>query len=664
MPILNYTDHKTFRGRLVVGAIYASLLLGGVTMVYPFLVTLTGSLSNPFDYERRSPLPRFLWSREDRFMRTLCTYFPPGHRQALRQLRAYFPDLPADWQIWAQIGDDRQGTDAWAKKQLQRLEDPTTRQHLARMAADYGEFMQTWDVRETILAYDQRQVAPFLRRRYGTLDRFNAAWEFSIDDFYKVTAEEWAGEPIDLPNYVPEPDARYEDLLLFREEYRRNRFTPFLGGPEAPASYLRPAALRFLWEDFMAAADPTALPFPVVAPAKPPASRFVGGPSGHGPPASRTADPDLIRHWHRFLRTVFPLRHVEIVVTEARRRAFRDFLRERFRNLDYLNQVLGQSLRDWSDLPLTPTVPLEPPVAKVWMDFLRTKIPPSEWRIRDTLPEQAFQKFALAKYGSLEGVNRAYGLNLSSLQQLRIPFGEALLVTFAHREWHFTWDQATANFRSVADFLFHRGRAVQNTILLVGLSLLVTLTVNPLAGYALSRFQLRATEKVLIFCLATMAFPAAVSAIPGFLLLRDLHLLNTFAALVLPGAANGMSIFLLKGFFDSLPRELYEAAAIDGAPEWMVFYHISLPLVKPILAVSMLNAFLQAYNAWEWALIVCQDRKMWTLAVWTYQFSQTASGQQPFTVMAAFVLTSIPVLLVFLLCQKVILRGIILPQMK
>ena len=91
---------------------------------------------------------------------------------------------------------------------------------------------------------------------------------------------------------------------------------------------------------------------------------------------------------------------------------------------------------------------------------------------------------------------------------------------------------------------------------------------------------------------------------------------------------------------------------------------ISLPLVKPILAVSMLNAFIQAYNAWEWALIVCQDRKMWTLAVWTYQFSQTAGGQQPFAVMAAFVLTSIPVLLVFLFCQKIILRGIILPQMK
>jgi multiple sugar transport system permease protein len=529
--------------------------------------------------------------------------------------------------------------------------------------------MKTWNVRETILAYDQRQVAPFLRRRYGALDCFNAAWQFSVDDFYKVNAAEWGGEPLDLPNYVPEPDARYDDLLLFREEYRQNRYTPYLGGKEAPAGYLRPAALRFLWEDFMAAAgkppdggtanpDLASLPFPVPSRSKPPDGGTTNRPDGG------TTNPDLLEHWYRFLKEVFPLRHVEITVTEARRRAFRDFLRERFRNLEYLNRVLDQAVTDWSDLPLTPTAPAEPPVAKVWMDFLRTKIPPAEWIIRDTLPEQAFQKFALARYGSIEGINRAYGLNLSSLQQLRIPFGETLLVTFAHRERAFTWDQTTANFRSVADFLFHRGRAVQNTILLVVLSLLVTLTVNPLAGYALSRFHLRATEKIIVFCLATMAFPAAVSAIPGFLLLRDLHLLNTFAALVLPGAANGMSIFLLKGFFDSLPRELFEAAAIDGAPERTIFYHVALPLVKPILAVSLLNAFLQAYNAWEWALIVCQDRRMWTIAVWTYQFSQTASGQQPFTVMAAFVLTSIPVLLVFLFCQKIILRGIILPQMK
>jgi multiple sugar transport system permease protein len=171
------------------------------------------------------------------------------------------------------------------------------------------------------------------------------------------------------------------------------------------------------------------------------------------------------------------------------------------------------------------------------------------------------------------------------------------------------------------------------------------------------------TERpIILFLLATMAFPAEVAMIPNFLLLRDLGLLNSYAALVLPGAASGMSIFLLKGFFDSLPQELFEAATIDGASETRIFFHVALPLVKPILAVGVLGSFIAAYNGWEWAIVVCQDPKIWTIAVWTYQFSQTAAA--PYTVMAAFVINSIPVLLVFLFCQKVILKGIVLPTMK
>ena len=160
-----------------------------------------------------------------------------------------------------------------------------------------------------------------------------------------------------------------------------------------------------------------------------------------------------------------------------------------------------------------------------------------------------------------------------------------------------------------------------------------------------------------------MAFPAAVTAIPGFLLVRDLGLLNTFAALVLPTVASGMSIFILKGFFDALPRELYEAAAIDGASEWLVFRKITLPMTTPILAVNALNSFLAAYNSWEWAFLVCQKESHWTLAVWMYQMSQQFAGQ-PWCVMAGFVLVSIPTAVVFLACQKVILRGIVLPSMK
>ena len=239
----------------------------------------------------------------------------------------------------------------------------------------------------------------------------------------------------------------------------------------------------------------------------------------------------------------------------------------------------------------------------------------------------------------------------------------ALAVQFLDHGWRDFFESALANYRLVGGYLFLRGRAFANTLLLVVLSVLASLTVNPLAAYALSRFRLRSTERIIMFLLATTAFPAAVTAIPGFLLIRDLGLLNTFAALVLPTVANGMSIFILKGFFDALPRELYEAAAIDGAGEWTVFRRITLPMTTPILAVNALNAFIHAYSSWEWAFLVCQKESHWTLAVWMYQLSQTFAGQ-PWCVMAGFVLVSIPTAAVFILCQKVILRGIVLPSMK
>ena len=239
----------------------------------------------------------------------------------------------------------------------------------------------------------------------------------------------------------------------------------------------------------------------------------------------------------------------------------------------------------------------------------------------------------------------------------------ALAVQFLEHGWRDFLESCAANYRLVGDYLFLRGRAFANTILLVILSVLASLTVNPLAAYALSRFRLAATERIILFLLATMAFPAAVTAIPGFLLIRDLGLLNTFAALVLPTVASGMSIFILKGFFDALPRELYEAAAIDGAGEWTVFRRITLPMTTPILAVNALNAFIHAYSSWEWAFLVCQKESHWTLAVWMYQMSQTMA-HQPWCVMAGFVVVSLPTAAVFLLCQKIILRGVVLPSMK
>lgn len=647
MPIISPTERKTLRGRFVIAGIYSLLIVGGLTMLYPFMMMVNGALSTEFDVDRRSPMPRFLWSREDRFMRFLCSYFPTANRSSMARLRSCFRDLPEEWRIWSQIGDDTETCDAWAVRQLAALDEDAA---LKTAAEDYRLFVEQCDLKETLLAYHDSSVKTFLLETYGSLAAFNAAWEMTVDDFSKVRAHEWRREPIDQAGYVPPDDQRQRDLIAFKSAYRSGRFAGYLGQEDTPAAPLRPASLAFLWEaeagEQLQGVDPATLPFPV----------------------PEEADPEICKVWERFLLTRFPMRHIAIEVTPEREIAFRDLLLERFRNLNYLNRFMAArervwtNLKSWDQVPLTATV-AESAIHSVWVDFVRSQVPVAEWRIRGTLPEAAFQAFAIQRHGNLAAVNKAYGLELQQIEQLRIPFRQALLITFLNREWTVTAAQIGATFRTVLDLLILRGHAVGNTAILVLLAILTAVTVNPLAGYALSRFRMRHTQKILVFFLGTTAFPAAVAAIPGFLLLRDLGLLNTFAALVLPGAANGMAIFLLKGFFDSLPQELYEAATIDGASELQIFWRVSLPLVKPILAVGVLNAFIAAYNGWAWAIMVCQDKRMWTLAVWTYQFYQTM-GHTPQAVMAAFLLNSIPVFVVFLCCQKIILRGIILPTMK
>jgi multiple sugar transport system permease protein len=213
----------------------------------------------------------------------------------------------------------------------------------------------------------------------------------------------------------------------------------------------------------------------------------------------------------------------------------------------------------------------------------------------------------------------------------------------------------------VAAYIAVHGRALWVTLILVVATVVLTLTVNPLAAYALSRFNLPSTYKILLFCLATMAFPAEVTAIPNFLLMKNLHLLNSLWALILPGMAAGFSIFLLKGFFDGLAPELFEAAEIDGASEFQMFTKICLPMSTPVLAVIGLGAFTGAYGSFMWAFVVCPDKNWWTLMVWLTQMQAWAPQSMIF---AALVLAAIPTLLVFILAQNVIMRGIIIPTEK
>ncbi len=235
------------------------------------------------------------------------------------------------------------------------------------------------------------------------------------------------------------------------------------------------------------------------------------------------------------------------------------------------------------------------------------------------------------------------------------------LRAFESEKTFWRWTFLKQNYQYVCDEILLQGRAMWNTALLVLLMVGGTLIVNPLAAYALSRFKLRQAYAILLFFLATISFPAEVTMIPVFLQLKELNLLNTFGALVLPGLANGFSIFLLKGFFDSLPKELYEAAEIDGASEWTMLWQIAMNLSKPILAVNVLAAFVSAYGAFFYALILAPDPKMWTIMVYIYQLQQGADTP---VVYASLILAAIPTLLIFIFCQKIILRGIVVPSDK
>jgi multiple sugar transport system permease protein len=275
--------------------------------------------------------------------------------------------------------------------------------------------------------------------------------------------------------------------------------------------------------------------------------------------------------------------------------------------------------------------------------------------------EHRFRDYLISQYGDLAGINRELGTDFASLGSITAPQKAMHYDYFQANRWPLRKEFITRNYKAVADYLLLHGRGIVNTVIYCALAIVLALTINPLAAYAMSRFKIPSAYIILLFFLSTMAFPPMVTAIPNFLMLRRLGLLNTFAALVLPGMANGYAIFLLKGFFDSQPRELYESAQIDGASEWTLFWQIAMSLSKPILAVIALQAFTMAYSNFMFAFVVCQDEKMWTLMVWLYQLQQR-SGQA--VMYASLIIAAIPTFLIFLFCQNIIMRGIVVPSEK
>ncbi len=321
-------------------------------------------------------------------------------------------------------------------------------------------------------------------------------------------------------------------------------------------------------------------------------------------------------------------------------------LQARHVNMQTLRRATGVDADDWTELALPTRWREAGPFQADWEVFLQG------WKD----PEDVLHRVSGAHL-TLDSAD----LSWQRAHGTPPPIREAGQLKFERHRREIRRAFLTQHFSTVWEILIVDGRGLGNTVFYCAMAVLLALIVNPLAAYALSRFRPPNAYALLLFLLLTMAFPPMVTQIPVFLMLRDFGLLNTFWALLLPGMAHGYSIFLLKGFFDSLPRDLYESAALDGAGEIRMFWMITFSLSKPILAVIALGAFVSAYTNFMFALLICQDERMWTLMVWLYQLQQSYG---PGVMNAAFVLAALPTLLVFLLAQNQIMRGIVIPVEK
>ena len=299
---------------------------------------------------------------------------------------------------------------------------------------------------------------------------------------------------------------------------------------------------------------------------------------------------------------------------------------------------------------------------KDWLVFVREHASAKFIQLTPQPELAAWQKFLAKTYqNDIAGLNHAWGLTYADFARFGIDYWNHDYFIFQQHKSGIFWEFVKRNYVMVMDVMLVNGPAILNTVIYCALMIGMALLVNPLAAYGMSRFKLPNTYKIILLLMMTMAFPPMVMGIPNFILLKKLGLLNTFFALVLPVAADGYFIFLLKGFFDSLPQELFESATIDGASEWQIFWTIAMSLSKPIMAVIALSAFNAAYRNFMLAFIVCQDKSMWTLMVHIYQLIQRSATGVGF---AALVVASIPTFLVFVFCQNIIIRGIVVPTEK
>lgn len=628
MSIILDSERKSIWARLVVLGCYLLLIIGGATMVFPFLWMTSGSFKGKMDAHQYDLVPAFLLEDEVLFKR----YLEEKYNERIQDYRIATGDSAARFRMVAlpQLPTERLLQD-WAE--FCRHQTNPSLYHLGAVTFRSG-------TRQKITPRNLREFRNYIKEiSAGDLDTFNRKFSATFQNwsYLEATVERFLDRNYSLvPNHELteafndfKENRHYTDriYLSVTGDYRdKCKGDQQFEGQIAKFNALNNTEFQSFNEIVLAPAAPDTM--------------------------GRAS-------WDNYIRNYIHPQFIRL--SAAAQPLYAQFLWEEYIDIKNLNKLYKSSYTSFQEIPFPGNLNYATPAAFDFVAFLEDgKRLPIEYITLDT-PELRWQNYLKSTYSGLAELRSAHGINYASFTEVVMPQKQMDYHYVLNNTYDLRVHYLTRNYKMVFEYISGYGRGVTNTVIYCVLAVIIALTVNPLAAYALSRYNLPTQYKVLLFFITTIAFPAMVTMIPTYLLLRDLGLLNTFAALVLPGAANGYSIFLLKGFFDTLPRELYEASDIEGASEWFKFWNITMKLSKPILAIIALFAFTAAYGNYMFALLLCQDSDMWTLMVWLSQLNWHATQGVQF---ASFLVAAVPTLIVFILAQRVIIQGIVVPVEK
>ena len=207
------------------------------------------------------------------------------------------------------------------------------------------------------------------------------------------------------------------------------------------------------------------------------------------------------------------------------------------------------------------------------------------------------------------------------------------------------------------------GRDFGNSMIIALGTTFFSLLLNSMAGYAFAKLHFGARDRIFSTLVAALVIPTQVGMLPLFLMLKNVHLVNSYWGVILPSMATIFGIFLIRQFMLSIPDDLIQAARIDGASEFRIYWSIILPLARPVLATLAIFAFMSSWNDFMWPLIVLTDNAKYTLPVAVANLVGE-HVQDTELMMASSVLTVVPVLLLFLILQRHYIAGIMVGSVK